>query len=154
MKKGRYYGFLAALLLLSSSIAFVFQTSDNTQAIRPDSFDTQQITWRWLEFDKSTNYIWLDFNYIPERGEEDYTTIVPIVVYDAGSQNELTISRFDLSGENSRVRFMVNDPSDMDGHIKRIDIFAENVIGDRILVHTMDDVLLSHASDEFNGGRQ
>ena len=139
----KYMALFGIFVLLSSSLVAVL--TSNTTMTPKENYDTDEILFNWIEFEKDVNFVYLDFMYEPNPFEESYTKIMPIVVYDAGVNNRYIIGEF----TEGRIIAVMNDPKSMMGHVKRIDIVAENPEGERILLISMNDIELETATRRF-----
>ena len=72
----KYMALFGIFVLLSSSLVAVL--TSNTTMTPKENYDTDEILFNWIEFEKDVNFVYLDFMYEPNPFEESYTKIMPI----------------------------------------------------------------------------
>jgi len=124
-------GIILCLIMVGGSFAIVMSSP---LMLEPSGkYNVNGVSFNYVEFDR--RFVYLDFDYKAIDGFDTYTHIVPVV--DFGNGNVYAMGDYPVG----RVVFALNEPANMAGDIKAVNIYGYDARHDsdyRVLIISLN----------------
>lgn len=110
------------------------------------TFNTENIFFNNAVFEPQNNFIYLDFDFYPEDSE--YIYLYPVANFGGPvDSQQYAFAVF----EPGHVVYAINNPAEVNNkQLSSIDLFAQNKLGDRYKIMTLDSRSLIQLSDMYH----